>query len=453
MGEDRPVRTPASAEPGGVRAAAVRVVERTITGRSPADRLLARAARAFDERDRRLLSELVYGVLRWRLRLDVVLARAARRPLEEIDRELVSVLEVAAFQLLFLDRVPAHAAVGEAVTEARRRRGPGAAGFANAVLRRVAGAPELAAWPVEEPDPVRRAALEHSHPELLVRRWFDRFGSEAAERALAAGNGPRALHLLAFADRGGRAALALALAAEGVTTAPSRLSPLGLVVTSGAPLATPAFARGDFYVQDEASQAAALVPEPRAGELVLDAAAAPGGKGIALLAREPAANVVFSDLSLARVGRVAENLERLGRQAPLLVADATAPPWRAAFDRVVLDAPCTGTGTLRRHPELRWRFRASELERLAGRALEMLRALAGAVAPGGCLVHLTCSVEAEENERVAERFLAADGRFSPDPLEGLAPELAGARAGPGRWRTLPGDGHDGFSVAVFRRAR
>ena len=316
MGEARPVRTPASAEPGGVRAAAVRVVERTIGGRSPADRLLARAARAFDERDRRLLSELVYGVLRWRLRLDVVLARAARRPLEEIDHELVSVLEVAAFQLLFLDRVPAHAAVGEAVTEARRRRGPGAAGFANAVLRRVAGAPELAAWPVEEPDPVRRAALEHSHPELLVRRWFDRFGSEAAERALAAGNGPRALHLLAFADRGGRAALALALAAEGVTTAPSRLSPLGLVVTSGAPLATPAFRRGDFYVQDEASQAAALVPEPRAGELVLDAAAAPGGKGIALLAREPAANVVFSDLSLARVGRVAENLERLGRQAP-----------------------------------------------------------------------------------------------------------------------------------------
>jgi 16S rRNA (cytosine967-C5)-methyltransferase len=381
-----------------------------------------------------------------------VIERASGRRMSAIDPELRPVMTIAALQLLFLDRVPAHAAVSEAVAEAKRRRGPGAGGFVNAVLRRIAGAGGLAAWPVEAASDDERLAIETSHPIELVRRWRARFGDAAARRALEAGNAPRALHLLAFADRGGRDALAAALAAEGIATEPGGLAPGALVVRSGAPLASAAFARGELYVQDEASQAAALVPPPRPGERVLDAAAAPGGKGLSLLAFEPAARVVFADAATRRLPRLVANAHRLGRRLAIVAADGRRPPWRErVFDRVVIDAPCTGTGTLRRHPELRWRFRAGELERLARDGAALLAALAPAVAPGGLLVHVTCSVEAEENEQVLDRFLAANPAFVPHVLDHREPWVAAGIRAPGVWRVLPSGGHDGFSVGVARR--
>lgn len=361
-------------------------------------------------------------------------------------------LAIGALQLLFLDRVPAHAAVDEAVAEAKRRRGPGAAGFVNAVLRNIASAGALSAWPVDAASEDERLAIETSHPLELVRRWRARFGDEAARRALEADNSARALHLLAFADRGGRDALAAALAAEAIVTEPGTLAPGALVVRSGAPLASAAFARGDGYVQDEASQAAALVPRPRPGERILDAAAAPGGKGLAILAFEPSARVTFADAAPRRLPRLVANARRLGRRLEIVAADGRRPPWRdGAFDRVVIDAPCSGTGTLRRHPELRWRFRAAELERLARDGGAMLAALAPAVAPGGLLVHVTCSVEAEENEQVLDRFVAANPAFEPFDLDARDPWVESGRTAPGRWRVLPGAGHDGFSVGVLRR--
>ena len=440
---------------GAVRAAAAAVVERALATLAPADGLVAAAAAALpDDRDRRLLAELAYGALRWKTRLEDLLARASGREIAAIDPALRPPLLVAAFQLFFLDRVPAHAAVSEAVDEARRRGGARAAGFANAVLRKLASAPRLDDWPVEERDPVRRRAIETCHPETLVRRWLARFGAEATDRILAADNAARTLHLLAFADRGGRERLASELAREGVETRPARLAPGALAVVAGQPLGGDAFRRGLFYVQDEASQAAALVPPPRPGERILDAAAAPGGKGLALVACEPSVRVDGADVSLPRALVAAENARRLGRPLPLAVADARRPPWRpSSFDRVLLDAPCTGTGTLRRHPELRWRFRPRELERLAARSGEMLGALAPAVAPGGRLALVTCSIEAEENEEVASRFLDAHPDFADDPLDDLPPESSAGLVAAGRWRVLPGDGHDGFSVAVMRRRK
>ncbi|MCM2269305.1 MAG: 16S rRNA (cytosine(967)-C(5))-methyltransferase RsmB [Thermoanaerobaculia bacterium] len=435
-----------------VRVVAARLVDQALAALVPVDALLARAGEPFDERDRRLLAELVYGVLRWLRRLDHAIEQAAERSTASIDPPLRAPLRVAALQLFTLDRVPAHAAVSEAVDEARRRGGRGAAGFANAVLRRLARAPRWDAWPIAAADPVARLAVEASHPELVVRRWWRQYGEERTRGIVAANNGPRAPHLLAFADRGGRGALAEALAGEGVATAPSALSPLGLVVADGQAIATRAFARGDFYLQDAASQAAALVPPPRAGERVLDAAAAPGGKGLALLAAEPAARVVFADASLARLRRLDENLRRLGRPASRVAALAQAPPWRAAFDRIVLDAPCTGTGTLRRHPELRWRFSSEALARLARDSERMLRALAVALRPGGLLILATCSIEREENETVVDRVLAAEPALQRRALieAGVPPDDAGDREA-GLWRVLPSREHDGFSVHVLAR--
>ncbi|MDX1503403.1 MAG: transcription antitermination factor NusB [Thermoanaerobaculia bacterium] len=440
--------------PEGVRAAAARVLDRALDGRRPADRLLDAAAAGRSARDAALLRELVLGTLRWLRRLDAVIAAAAGRPLGRIDRRLLAPLRLGAYQLLFLDRVPAHAAVDRAVAEAKRRTHRGAAGFVNAVLRRIAERPALAEWPLRESDPVRRLAVETSHPDLLVERWWKRFGESATRTLLDADNLRPEIHLLAFEDRGGRDALATSLAGEGVATSPAPLSPVGLLVEGGDPLTSTAFARGDCYLQNQASQAAALLPPPGAGERILDAAAAPGGKSFALLAVEPRLRLVAGDLSPRRLATLTENLGRLRRTLPRVVLDAAAPPTGEAFDRVVVDLPCSGTGTLRQHPELKWRLSAAELGRLAGRGLEMLLGAAKQVRPGGLLVAITCSLEREENEEVFDALLARRPDYRPLPLAGrLEPALAAGLFDEGRWRLLTGPRNDGFTVQVAERRR
>ncbi|HEX2163161.1 MAG TPA: transcription antitermination factor NusB [Thermoanaerobaculia bacterium] len=435
-----------------VRTTAAWVVERTLDSRGPVDSFLASAQDRFEDRDRALLNELVLGTLRWLRRIDDVLARASHRPLAEVEPVLHGPLRVAAYQLLFLDRVPAHAAVHEAVEQAQALTHRGAASFVNAVLRRIARQRRLVDWPVEEPDAVRRLAIEMSHPDFLVRRWVERYGWQRTRRLLAANNRPKPLHLLAFRDRGGRELLAEGLIDDGVEVEPSPLSLLGLVVRAGDPFASAAFRRGDFYVQDEASQAAALVPPPSPGERVLDAAAAPGGKAFAMLAWEPSIRAVASDLDAARVAVLGANLRRLRRRVAVAVADAGRLPFREGFDRVVVDLPCTGTGTLRKHPELKWRVSEDELGRLAAQGERLLAGGAEAVAPGGLLVAITCSLEPEENEAVAARFLAGRDDFAPLDLDGLLPPpLAPSVAGPGRWQVLPDGDHDGFTVSVLSR--
>jgi len=430
------------------------VVERTLASRAPCDSLLAGAASRFDERDQRLLREIVLGTLRWLRRIDAVLEQASDRPMEKVQPELHAVLRVGAFQLLFLDRVPAHAAVSEAVDEALARSHRGAGSFVNAVLRRIAREPRLEDWPVRESDPVRTLAVETSHPDSLVRRWLERMGESATRSLLEANNRPKPMHLLAFRDRGGRELLAERLIDEGVEVEASRISALGLTIRDGDPLATQAFARGEFYVQDEAGQAAALLPEPVPGERVLDVAASPGGKGLALVALEPTVRVVAADASLQRIDRLVGNLGRLRRSIPVVLADAARSPFAPEFDRVIVDYPCTGTGTLRKHPELKWRWSERELARLADQAHDMVAGAASAVAPGGILVAISCSLEPEENELVIDRWLESASGF--ERLEKLEAQGFGAVAGEtarGLWRLVTADEHDGFTVQVVRRTR
>jgi 16S rRNA (cytosine967-C5)-methyltransferase len=435
-----------------VRVAAAWVVDRTLASRAPVDSFLDSTLARYDERDQALLRELALGTLRWLARIDQVLGEAASRRLDQIEPALRAPLRVAAYQLLFLDRVPAHAAVDEAVEQAHQLTHRGGAAFANAVLRRIARQASLADWPVAEADPARRLAIELSHPDFLVRRWIERFGWETARAVLAANNRPKPISLLAFRDRGGRELLAETLIDQGIEVEPSRLSVLGLVVRSGNPLSTDGFRRGDFYLQDEASQAAAFVPPPRPGERIFDAAAAPGGKSLALLAWEPTVRLTAGDVSLPRLARLRANLRRLRRTLPLLACDARAPAVGRAFERVVLDLPCTGTGTLRKHPELKWRISDAEIGRLAEQGQALLEGVAELVVPGGALVAVSCSLEAEENENVVARFLSRHPEFRLAELAAeLSPPLDRAVVGPGFWRLLPGGDHDGFTVHVLRR--
>jgi 16S rRNA (cytosine967-C5)-methyltransferase len=435
-----------------VRTAAAWVLERTLESRAPADAFLTTCLPRFDRRDQGLLAELVLGSLRWLKRLDDVLARASHRPFEEIEPALRAPLRIGAYQLLFLDRVPAHAAVSEAVEQAAHLTHRGGASFANAVLRRIARSPGLDQWPVTAADPLERLAVETSHPEFLVARWVERFGEERARCILAANNQPRPLQLLAFRDRGGRELLAEELIDGGLEVEPSYLAPLGLTVREGEPLASAAYGAGSFYVQDEASQVAALLPPPRPEERVLDAAAAPGGKSFALIAAEPSLKPVLADVSLARLGTLRTNLRRLRRGLPVVLADAGRPPFRGPFDRIVADLPCSGTGTLRKHPELKWRLSPEEIGRLSAQALRMLEGLAPLLAPGGLLVAITCSLEEEENQAVGRRLLERRRELITFDLSNvLGPPLARYVAGPGLWQILPAGDHDGFTVQVFAR--
>jgi 16S rRNA (cytosine967-C5)-methyltransferase len=440
----------------GVRAAAAWVLDRTLASMAPAESFLVGVQGRFDERDQSLLRDLVLGSLRWLRRLDDVLREASHRDFDEIEPALRNPLRLGVYQLLFHDRVPHHAAVNEAVELALRATHRGGASFANAVLRRIARAPRLADWPVRESDPIKRLAIEWSHPDFLVERWLERYGSARTLELLQVNNRQRPLHLLAFRQRGGRELLAEALIDEGLEVTPSALAPLGLTVRAGDAFATRAFGRGDFYAQDEASQVAALVPPPRDGEWVLDAAAAPGGKTFAILSYEPGARAVASDASLERLLVLRQNARRLGIALPLVVADGGAPPFGvdgdARFDRVILDLPCSGTGTLRKHPEIRWRLSPGEITRLADDGLRLALGAAPAVKAGGLLVLVTCSIEREENEDVVRRFLSHRADFRTAQLVDLPPSIASAVTDEGAWRLLPSGDHDGFSVHVLERA-
>lgn len=430
-----------------VRAVAAQALATILGSKSPAGITLEKARVGFSSRDQGLLHELVLGTLRWLRFVDFVLENVAARPVSKIDADLVPTLRVAVYQLLYLDRVPPHAVVHAAVEEIKRRSHRGAAGFANAILRKVAKRRDPAEWPVDRGDPIENLAVQTSYPTFLVRRWADRFGHDRAAAALAAGNRRAGFQLTCLADR---EQLAAELAVDGVETRATDLSPWGLDVVVGDPRETNAFQSGKIYIQDQASQAAALVPMPAPGERILDVASAPGGKSFALLAAEPGVRLIAADRSLPRLLRLRANQERMQRSFGLVTSTGQSPSFRAGFDRVVVDLPCSGTGTFARHPELKWRISEAELDRLAARSLEMLISSANLVGAGGRLCAITCSLEREENEDVVAGFLKRRPEFELEILQ-LPPELAQFVVGPGHWRVLPSQDHDGFTVHVLRR--
>jgi 16S rRNA (cytosine967-C5)-methyltransferase len=427
-------------------------IERTLEERRPLATDLATAEALCRPRDRGLLRQLVLGTVRWLLRLDEIVRQASSRPLSRIDPLILAPLRLGVYQLVFLDGVPAHAAVDESVAMARNRTHKGAAGFVNAVLRQVSRKPRLEDWPVRGGNSVSRLAIEQSHPLFLVQRWLRRIGEQATRSLLEANNRPRGLHLLTFSDRGGPAVAAERLLESGCRTEPSLVAPLGLRVLEGRPFETASFSDGEIYVQDEGSQLAALLPPPIAGEQVLDVAAAPGGKTFSLMACEPGVRATVSDFSLSRLRVLDENLSRLGRRAGELVMDGARPALRPVFDRVVVDLPCSGTGTLRKYPELKWRLSEAEIGRLGRQGRVLVDASAGLVKPGGLLVVITCSLEHDENEIVMRGVLESADFAAVDLVEHLASDAAGRVEGPGLWRLWTGADHDGFTVQVARKA-
>ena len=430
------------------RAAAWRVLHDLRRG-IPMDRALSRALAAVPEADRGLAHELAAGVLRHREAVDAAIAPHLDRGLERIREDLLDILRLGAYQLLFLDRIPGHAAVDTAVTLGRRIAGARVGGFINAVLRKVAETgrggpgPGDAALPSPSTSPSSLASA-YSHPEWLVSRWIDRFGAEDTERLLEANNcRPPLVVQPARWDAG---ALIASFEQQAIVW---RKAPheAGLIVEGRRPQELPGFSSGSCFVQDPAQALVVRYFDLPGGSALFDACAAPGGKAIAFSRR---ASVVAADLRVARARRLRENLARAGGEAAtVLAADAMCPPVRP-MPAVLLDVPCLGTGTFSRHPDARFRVTPEALAFLAGQAARMLRAQADVVKPGGLLFFATCSLEPEENELQIEAFLAADSRFRREP----------SAAVPGELLTPSGDlvllphhhGTDGAYAARLRRA-
>ncbi|HVE66377.1 MAG TPA: transcription antitermination factor NusB [Thermoanaerobaculia bacterium] len=428
------------------REGAVAILRDVLRHGAEATPLLAARGAGLSPPDRDLLRELVLGVLRHRSALDAELASVCRAPLARLAPGLREILEVALYQLRHLDRVPGYAAVDEAVRQARAGGGERAAKLVNAVLRKLADRPRPAPAAVLSTGELARHT---SHPEFLVRRWVERFGRETACRILDADNAHSGLDLLANPRRTDRDRLREALAAEGVESEPSPLSPLGLSVVSGNPLASPLLDEGHFTVQDVGAQALALLLPP--GDLLVDLAAAPGGKSFAALALGRAKRTISLDRSRARLSRFAENARRLGMpEARAVAADFLAPPLPAgSFDRVLLDAPCSGTGTLRKIPEIRYRLSPGAISRLAGSQAQAVAAACGLLAPGGFVLYATCSLEAEENEEVVARVLSARSDLEVAPID--PPPLLRPYVDGGRFRVLPDARTDGFTAHLIVR--
>jgi len=432
--------------PQSARVAAVGVLREVLERGGRATALLARASRGLSPKDGDLLREIVLGVLRNRARLDADLSAVSRIPLPHLAPNLREILEVALYQVRSLDRVPAYAAVDEAVSHAKTSGGAGAAGLVNAILRNLLRQSPL---PPGEATNAGTLAVRFSHPEFLIRRWLERFGETATRRVLEADNSPSGVDLMTNTRRTDRDLLAAALLAEGISTKPSLLSPLALTVLSGNPFLSPLFAAGHFTVADAASAALPLLLPP--GETLLDLASAPGGKSFSAVLHGQARLAFALDRSVERLSLVLENRARLGVLEVLPAAGnfLAAPLSAGSMERVLFDAPCSGTGTLRKNPEIRYRVTPEAIARLARGQEEGLHAAADLLAPGGFLLYSTCSLEEEENERVVERVLALRKDLEPAPIR--APGALDAFVVGNLFRILPDIANDGFTAHLLRR--
>jgi 16S rRNA (cytosine967-C5)-methyltransferase len=433
------------------RIAAFEILRRVEDDGAYASVLLAADDEEMRPDDRALCYELVMGVLRWQLWLDALISHFANRLAESLDKPVRRALRIGLYELRFLTRIPPSASVNQAVNLAYHARVRSAAGFVNAVLRRATRESEYN--PSSEiSDPIKRISIATSHPVWLIERWTKAFGFEAAEEFARANNKMPPVAFRLISKSSDEESVLGVLREAGAKVTPSQIA-YGAWRVEGANSVVRRLADdGRIYLQDEASQLVAHVLDAKPGDRILDVCAAPGSKTthIALLAPN-AALVVAGDIHAHRLRTVMNTGMRLGARIIAVVHDATAvlPFQDQSFDCVLVDAPCSGTGTLRRNPEIKWRISTEDISDVVVKQKKILANSAVTVKRGGKLVYSTCSFEPDENEDVVEAFLESHDEFIPMPVQtdGLS------RGAHGSVRTWPQrDGADGFFIAAFSRS-
>jgi 16S rRNA (cytosine967-C5)-methyltransferase len=446
------------------RIAAYEILSAVSSGRADLPSAIAHTRASLpDERDRALAAEIATGVQRSRAALDHLIAHFTKRRLDKLDSEILEIIRLSIYQLLYLDRVPAAAVVDDAVNLAGRVGKRSAGGLVNAVLRTISrhrGALPLPPRPANPADPAEHdAAVDYlsitlSHPRWLIERWLDRLGFERAEAWTAFNNRPAPLTLRVNRLRTTTEDLQRELATAAVIVRAGAFAPDAWIVESGHPLRHAVGESGAFVVQDEASQLVTLLAGTDPGPAVLDTCASPGGKTTAFAAATT--GYVFAcDVRDGRIALLRRTIQAAGAGNVLVVqADVTRPlPFPSIFTTVIVDAPCSGLGTLRRDPDIRWRRQPADLAVLAQAQRRMLANAAAVVAPGGRLIYATCSSEPEENEQVVDDFLQHTAGFTAIDAHSVHPALPASVVDPqGRLHTSPDQhGLEAFFGAVFER--
>jgi 16S rRNA (cytosine967-C5)-methyltransferase len=390
-----------------------------------ADLLLGQARQFFPARDNAFILELVYGTLRNQALLDWALDQFSSQPVATTDSGTRNILRLGAYQMLFLDRVPTSAAVNTA-TELAKTHGR-KSGYVNGLLRNLDRKRGTITYPGPEL-PLKRLSILYSHPEWLVNRWVARFGAEQTEMLLKRNNLPAPLFIRTNTLRTTREELKRSLAADHVEARETDCSPIGLRITSSPGLHTlTAYKLGWFMVQDQAAQLIGLLLNPKPGEIVLDACAAPGGKAThAAEIMKNEGTVIALESDAARIGRIIENSERLGLTIIRTVQEDATSFHRGSFDKILIDAPCSGLGVLRRHPDGRWSKSEETIPEKQAIQMKILKNCSALLKPGGALVYATCTTEPEENEGVVTDFLSEAGDLfrTDDPLPYLPQQAA-----------------------------
>jgi 16S rRNA (cytosine967-C5)-methyltransferase len=434
------------------RRAAFEILRRVEEEGAFASVLLAATDEEMRTDDRALCYELVLGVLRWQLWLDRLIVHYSKRKAEGMDVPVRVALRLGLYQLRLLTRIPASAVVNESVNLAHVARVRSAAGLINAVLRRATRETDYDPLTTID-DPIERLSVAASHPQWLIARWVEAFGMEWVEAFALANNvaPPVAFRLTGGQEEDARLTLD-ELQAVNARVVPSNIAPEAWRVEGGGAVLRRLAVEGRVYLQDEASQLVSHVLDAQPDERVLDMCAAPGSKTTHIAARTgDRALVVACDIHEHRLRTVIEAGTRArlkSIRAVTLDATSALPFAEESFDRVLVDAPCSGTGTLKRNPEIRWRLRASDIFELAAQQQRLLTQAAAMVRRGGRLVYSTCSVEPEENEAIVAKFLREQTSF----VQIVATAPASLLAASGAARTWPHrDGADGFFVAAFER--
>jgi 16S rRNA (cytosine967-C5)-methyltransferase len=415
-----------------------------------------------DERDRAFIIQLVQGLFRWRLRLDWVIGQFTDFPLKRLENPILNILRLALFQIFFLDRVPEFAAVNEAVKQVKSNNSPRhIASFVNGLLRNICRHKDIISFPDKDREPVGYLSVFHSYPRWLVERWIREFGKDFTEPLLSSQNNLPQLNirtntLLLTRDR-----LIEYLAEEGVTGRPTTYAPEGVILEGfkGRVTELNAFKSGLFQVQDQAAILISHLIAPRPGDIVLDICAGLGGKSTHMAALNGGkGDILAIDINRRRLMSLIHNARRLGiDNIRPVVADASkslSSAFSVQFDKAILDAPCSGLGTISRHPDIKWNRDEGDIIRLSFMQKTIMNETVPVIKKGGRILYVTCTISKEENEDVVEDFLVRNRDMSLENLKRHVPDWAlDLIDNQGFFRTFPHIHHmDGFFGALFTKS-
>jgi 16S rRNA (cytosine967-C5)-methyltransferase len=407
-----------------------------------------------DHRERPLATELVYGTIRWQKKLDWIIEQFSKRPLNNLDPWIKNILRLGIYQIFHLSSIPPWAACNETVQLAKRYSHPGAVAYVNGLLRNVIRGKDALDYSSLGPQSAKYLAVFYSHPQWLVEKWLSRFGFEATEGLLKANNLSRSISIRTNTLKTTVEELTNILRQEGINPQPGRYFPEALMLERASSIVDLSpFQDGLFVVQNEASMLPALILAPRPGEIILDACAAPGGKTVQMAQlMGDVGEIIAGDVHSHRLDLIENNCRRLGItsvRTKKIDARLWSTEGKDKFHRILVDAPCSGTGVLSRRPDARWQKKAEQIMELSLLQREILLSCADCVKPGGVLVYSTCSLEIEENQYVVKEFLSKRPDFGFSDLTSFLPtELMDSSIEKGCLQTYP-QRHkiDGFFVA------